>query len=85
MISKPLLLKNRSARNAAALFIVCTALSAASSSARAVTCEDVRALSSEEQDYWSKKLNISAEQRHRIWIACYRDYHPAKGQEIVRR
>jgi Spy/CpxP family protein refolding chaperone len=44
--------------------------------AHAVSCEDVRKLSKAEQDYWSKQLNLTGEQRHRIWVACYRDYHP---------
>ena len=39
--------------------------------ARAVSCDDVRALTKAEQVYWSKKLNLSAEQRHRIYQECY--------------
>jgi hypothetical protein len=38
---------------------------------RAVTCEDVRSLSRAEQDFWSKRLNLTREQRHQIWRACY--------------
>ncbi len=38
---------------------------------QAVTCEDVRSLSRAEQDYWSKQLNLTREQRHQIWQACY--------------
>jgi hypothetical protein len=41
------------------------------SSAGAVTCEDVRRLSRAEQEYWSKRLNLTAQQRHQIWQACY--------------
>lgn len=52
--------------------------------AHAFTCEDVRGLSTAEQDYWSKQLNLSSAQRHLIWVACYRDYHP-KAEQIVRR
>jgi Spy/CpxP family protein refolding chaperone len=37
----------------------------------AVTCEDVRSLSRAEQEYWSKQLNLTREQRHQIWQACY--------------
>ncbi|HEY2137190.1 MAG TPA: hypothetical protein VGH49_14965 [Xanthobacteraceae bacterium] len=37
----------------------------------AVDCDDVRALSKAQQIYWSKKLNLSEEQKHRIWLACY--------------
>ncbi len=44
---------------------------AATASVRAVTCEDVRSLSRAEQDYWSKRLNLTREQRHQIWQACY--------------
>jgi len=42
--------------------------------AYAFTCEDVRGLSKAQQDYWSKTLNLTGPQRHRIWAACYRDY-----------
>jgi Spy/CpxP family protein refolding chaperone len=51
---------------AAAVLIV-----GSTSSARAVTCEDVRSLTRAEQDYWSKRLNLTREQRHQIWQACY--------------
>ena len=55
--------------------------------AHAVSCEDVRGLSKAEQDYWSKRLNLTAEQRHQIWLACYRDYRPnqPKSEELVLR
>ncbi|HKH81934.1 MAG TPA: hypothetical protein VKA03_10110 [Methylovirgula sp.] len=52
--------------------------------ARAVTCEDVRGLSTAEQDYWSKQLHLSSQQRHLIYAACYLNYRP-NSQEIVRR
>ena len=35
---------------------------------QAVTCEDVRSLSRAEQDYWSKQLNLTREQRHQISV-----------------
>lgn len=38
---------------------------------QAITCEDVRSLSRAEQEYWSKRLNLTHEQRHQIWQACY--------------
>jgi Spy/CpxP family protein refolding chaperone len=41
------------------------------SSARAVTCQDVRDLSAAEQDYWSARLNLTSAQRQQIWAACY--------------
>lgn len=37
----------------------------------AVSCEDVRSLSRAEQIYWSKRLKLTAEQQHRIWLECY--------------
>jgi hypothetical protein len=52
--------------------------------AHAFTCDDVRGLSTAEQDYWSKQLQLSSAQRRLIWVACYRDYRP-RSQEIVRR
>lgn len=47
-----------------------------------VTCDDVRSLSHAEQEYWSARLNLSAEQRHRIYVACYQNYHPQRGHDI---
>lgn len=55
--------------------IVGLALMVTMGSALAVTCDDVRALSTAQQSYWSQRLHISAYQRHLIWVACYRDYH----------
>jgi hypothetical protein len=37
----------------------------------AVDCNDVRALSQVEQNYWAKRLQLTPGQRHRIWLACY--------------
>jgi len=56
-----------------------------SSPARALTCDDVRGLSTAEQNYWAKQLNISVSERHRIWVACYRDYRPGLQAQLVRR
>ena len=37
----------------------------------AVSCEDVRSLTRAEQIYWSKRLKLTVEQQHRIWLECY--------------
>jgi hypothetical protein len=50
--------------------------------AQAVTCDDVRGLSAEQQSYWSKQLHISAYQKHVIWFACYRDYRPDRVKMV---
>ena len=39
--------------------------------ALAASCEDVRSLTRAEQVYWSKRLNLTTEQKHRIWLECY--------------
>ncbi len=39
--------------------------------APAASCEDVRSLTRAEQVYWSKRLNLTIEQKHRIWLECY--------------
>ena len=52
--------------------------------ARAFTCDDVRGLSTAEQDYWSKQLKLSTMQRRLIYVACYQNYRP-RTQEIVPR
>jgi hypothetical protein len=41
---------------------------------KGITCSDVRALSSAERDYWSDRLNLSANQIHRIYVACYQNH-----------
>lgn len=71
-------------RNVASLLILTAISLSMSLPARAFTCDDVRGLSKEQQNYWSKRLHISSEERHLIWVACYRDYH-AQTQELVRR
>jgi hypothetical protein len=43
--------------------------------ALAVTCDDVRALSKAEQNYWAKRLNITPAQRQQIRLECYGDAH----------
>jgi hypothetical protein len=45
-----------------------------------ISCGDVRALSSTERDYWSKRLNLSAEQRHRIYVTCFQK--PNRGHNL---
>jgi Spy/CpxP family protein refolding chaperone len=60
----------RTVAGAAVVAMTATAFFAATP-ARAVSCDDVRALTKAEQVYWSKKLNLSAEQRHRIYQECY--------------
>jgi hypothetical protein len=71
-------------RNAAAMLTLSLSALSISVPAHAFTCEDVRGLSTVEQDYWSKRLRLSSGARHLIWVACYRDYHP-QTQELVRR
>jgi hypothetical protein len=40
----------------------------------AFTCEDVRGLTREQQNYWSQRLQLTASQRHSIWVSCYEKY-----------
>jgi hypothetical protein len=79
--------KTSYSRVSIALLTMTVATCLGSLPARAVTCEDVRKLSAAEQDYWSKRLNLTSDQRHRIWLACYKDYHPnhPKQEELVLR
>jgi Spy/CpxP family protein refolding chaperone len=54
------------------LLAVTTAVLVASSTpSLAITCDDVRGLTRAEQNYWSKQLNLTPDQRHRIWVECY--------------
>jgi hypothetical protein len=46
-------------------------LVASSAPSLAITCDDVRGLTRAEQRYWSKQLNLTPDQRHRIWVECY--------------
>ena len=68
---------------AAALLLV--SVSIISSSAQAFTCDDVRHLTSAEQNYYAKLFHITATERHLIWAACYRDYRPGLQAQLVRR
>ncbi len=77
MLSRPL--------SAAALGAMAVAASLVSMPAHAVSCEDVRNLSPAEQDYWSKRLNLTAEQRHQIWLACYQGWQRPKLRENLAR
>ena len=54
----------------AAALIVASVPSGQAQSLRGITCDDVRALSPAEREYWSGRLNLSAAQRHRIEVAC---------------
>jgi hypothetical protein len=47
------------------------AVLACSLPATAVTCDDVRALTNAEQDYWSQRLGLTHAQRHQIRLRCY--------------
>jgi hypothetical protein len=47
--------------------------------AQAITCEDVRSLTRAEQEYWSKRLNLTREQRHQIWQACYGKFRSGRA------
>jgi len=60
-----------SLKKRAGILLAFVVVTVSASSAGAVTCEDVRRLSRAEQEYWSKRLNLSAAQRHQIWQACY--------------
>jgi hypothetical protein len=78
--------KSWSSKKILALLVLSGATLLGSIPARAFTCEDVRGLSTAEQNYWSKQLQLTSVQRRLIWVACYRDYHPnSQEQEIVRR
>lgn len=60
----------------AVLFLLSGLMPVAAQSFHGVTCDDVRALSQAEQNYWSERLHLSAEQKHRIYVTCYQHYHP---------
>src|ERR1700737_2195982 len=65
---------------AAFLAAAATILLTISTPVLAVTCEDVRGLTKAEQNYWSKRLGLTADQRHRIWLACYSQARVAETQ-----
>ena len=48
-----------------------TAVMAMATPASAVTCEDVRALSPAQREYWAKRLGITSEQRRQIKAECF--------------
>ena len=63
---------------AAFLATVAVVLMASVTPVLAFTCDDVRALTHAEQTYWSKQLNLTVDQRHRIWVECYGPAAPAR-------
>jgi Spy/CpxP family protein refolding chaperone len=56
-----------------AAFLAATAavLMTTSTPVLAVTCKVVRGLTKAEQNYWSRRLSLTPDQRHRIWLECY--------------
>jgi Spy/CpxP family protein refolding chaperone len=80
-------IQNRLSRplSAAVIGAIATTASLFSIPAHAIGCEDVRRLSTAEQDYWSKQLNLSAQQRHQIWVACYQNWKQPKSEELARK
>ena len=54
-----------------ACFALAGALACSIPAAAAVTCEDVRALSKADQEYWSQILGLTQAQRHQIRVECY--------------
>jgi len=59
---------------------------AGAQSFQGITCDDVRALSGAERTYWSKRLNLSADQRHLIYVTCYRHARGGRhdlGEKVV--
>lgn len=67
----------------AAVFLVCGFGPAFAQSFHGITCDDVRRLSPAEQNYWSQRLNLSSDQRHRIYVACYQNYDRRHSQDVV--
>jgi hypothetical protein len=55
---------------------------AAAQSFHGITCDDVRALSATERDYWSTRLNLSPIQRHRIDVTCLQSHHRERGHTV---
>jgi Spy/CpxP family protein refolding chaperone len=53
------------------LAVTAAVLVASSTPSLGITCDDVRGLTRAEQNYWSKQLNLTPDQRHRIWVECY--------------
>jgi len=65
----------------AGLFLTGVA-SVSAQSFQGVTCDDVRALSPAERDYWSHRLNLSSAQRHRIQVACLQNNLRHRGRTV---
>jgi hypothetical protein len=66
----------------AAMFLMVGLLPAAAQSYNGITCDDVRGLSRAEQNYWSNRLNLSAGQRHRIYVTCYQNHFRGRGHAL---
>jgi hypothetical protein len=68
------------------LIVGCLALAGALAcslpAAAEVTCEDVRALSKADQEYWSQRLGLTQAQRHQIRVECYGHAH---GRRLATR
>jgi Spy/CpxP family protein refolding chaperone len=52
----------------------------AATPASAVSCDDVRALSPSQREYWAKRLGITSEQRQQIKAECF-----GMGRKSLRR
>jgi Spy/CpxP family protein refolding chaperone len=63
-----------------AMLLAAMVLIASLSPVHAMTCEDVRNLTPVEQAYWSKRLNLTREQRAQIRQACYGDVRITRFQ-----
>jgi hypothetical protein len=72
----------RSAIAVAALLFAGLA-AATGQSYRGITCDDVRGLSAAGRDYWSKRLNLSTAQRHRIEVSCLQINHRGRGDTAI--
>lgn len=72
----------------AAACLVTSLATAGAQSFNGVSCDDVRALSKSQQNYWAKRLNLSAEQRHLIYVICYekqlRDHESDRVADVAR-
>jgi hypothetical protein len=65
----------------ALLAATAAALIASSTPGHGITCDDVRGLTRAEQNYWSKQLNLTSDQRRRIRAECYGPAAPARVVE----
>ena len=72
-------MKNALKITLAATLLVVGLVPAGAQSFNGITCNDVRALSNAERDYWSSRLNLSAGQRYRIYVACYQNHFGERG------